>query len=199
VRVGRLSIWPGLQHDWSSTNWQRKLLLGAPLVLAIGLFLQMYGINLVRYHNLTPICNQVLTEQQCASSGAWERAQQALAHKGVVNANPVVFAGGWLYRMLVAMFNTSSGGASPQANFLSVNPLPLMFMGALAIVGLGILLIVKYRLRVFEGYEYLGFLLFTALLYSGSLLAHNYLDYVHLGKKYASRDATYSRLLCPVW
>jgi len=185
VRSNKLQFTSAITHGWQTASWQRKLAVIVPFAVALGLWGQMYGVNIIQYHALTPSCSQVLTRQECVSSGSWERAQQALMHKGYVDKDPVAYAISWTYRMLVAMFFTSSGGASPSANYLSVNPLPLIFVAALGVCITGALLIIKYRWKVFAGYEYLGFLFFASVVYSGSLLLHNYFDYVHLGQKYA--------------
>jgi len=181
------TIGPGtqLRQAWHKNSWTQKLLITVPLVLALGIFIEMYGVNLVRYHNLTPQCGQVLSAQQCATNVTWVRSQEALAHKATVNTNPGLFAVSWTYRMFIAMFYTSSGGAGPQANYLSINPLPLIFITALAVFGAGTVLFIKYRGALFDGYEYLGFLLFVSALYVGALWLRNYIDYVHLGIKIA--------------
>ncbi len=170
---------------WQTTPRVRKLIVVTPLVIAIGLFVGMYGVNLARYHTLTPDCGQVLSAQQCDTNATWVRAQTALAHKTHVNTNPILFAGSWTYRMFIAMFYTSSGGASPQANYLSINPLPLIFLTALAVFAVGVVLLVRYRHVLFQGYEHLGFLLFVSLLYVAVLWLRNYQDFVHLGVKVA--------------
>ncbi len=183
--LGRRQIRQSLFRGWRITSWRRKLLIGLPLVLATGLFLQMYGVNAVRYHNFTPACNQVLTDRQCASDGAWVRAQQALAHKTTVDINPLRFSAGWAYRLMVGMFYTSSGGGSPQAFYLSVNPLPVIFGAALVFLVLGMVLAIRYWRTITGSYKHLDFLIFVSLLYAAALWLRNYHDYVRLGQKVA--------------
>ncbi len=174
-----------LAEDWRNSSRIRKLAVALPLVVATWFCLQMYGVNLVRYHTLQPACTQVLTAQQCAGDSNWVREQQALATNTHPTKNPVIYGVSWTYRMFIALFFTSSGGASPAANYLSVNPFPLIFAAALGVFSLGVLLFVRYRRSIFEGYDYLGFLLFASLFYAGVLWLHNYGDYVHYGQKFA--------------
>jgi len=172
-------------QGWQQTSRGRKLFITIPFVIAFGVFTAMYGVNLVRYHDLTPQCGQVLTVQQCSTNGTWVRNQVALAHKGQIDANPVRFGASWTYRMFLSMFYTSSGGASAQANYLSINPLPLIFFAALGVFGAGVALIVRYHRALFEGYEHLTFLLFASMLYTVALWFRNYHDFATLGIKIA--------------
>jgi len=87
--------------------------------------------------------------------------------------------------MFVAMFYTSSGGASPSAWYLSINPLPVVFVTALVIFAGGVVLIIRYHRALFHGYKYLGLLLFVSFMYGLALFLRNYQDYVHLGAKVA--------------
>lgn len=174
-----------LRDDWQSSSWRRKLAVGLPLIIGLAMFLEMYGVNLVVYHNPTPACDQVLSAQECTGYGAWQRNQLALAHKAPVNANPLLYTVSWTYRMFVASFYTSSGGASPQAYYLSVNPLPVVFVTALAIFLIGTVLLVLYHRVIFRRYHHIGFLLLVCLLYGGLLLLRNYADFLHVGQKIA--------------
>lgn len=180
-----LMLLQNMQKSWHTSSWQSKLIVGLPLLIAVGMFVEMYGVNIVMYHNPTPQCDQVLSRQECAGYGSWERNQIALAHKTTVNTNPVLFAASWTYRMFIAMFYTSSGGASPQASYLSINPLPVIFMTAIAVFGIGAVLMIRYHRTILGNYRYLGFLLFVSLFYAAMLLVRNYGDYVHVGQKIA--------------
>lgn len=193
-RSKRLSVQSSLVKSWRSTSALKKALVGIPLGLAAGLFLQMYGLNLVMYHNLTPECDQVLTRQECAQFAPWQRNQEVLAKHLEANSNPALFTVAWLYRLFVAMFFTSSGGAGPNAWYLSLNPLPVIFVTALTVFVIGALLLLVYRRQVFKEYEHVGFLLFMCLFYAAALWARNYQDYMQLGEKIAIQG----RYLLPV-
>ncbi|HET7060340.1 MAG TPA: hypothetical protein VFH99_03445 [Candidatus Saccharimonadales bacterium] len=185
TRQKSLELAGTIRDGWHSGSWQRKLAVGLPLAIAAMLFVEMYGVNLVVYHNPTPACDQVLSAQECAGYGAWQRDQIALAHKSPVNANPLLYGASWTYRMFVASFYTSSGGASPQAYYLSVNPLPVIFVAALAVFLVGIALFVIYHRTIFRRYRYIGFLLFICIFYGVLLWLRNYADFVHVGQKIA--------------
>lgn len=185
ARSGQINFLAKLGDGWHNSSWKYKSLVALPLVLALYLFFQMYGVNLLRYHTPTPSCGQVLSDHICAGDANWVRTQAALAHPAEPNTSPVLFMGGWVYRMLIALFFTSSGGASPQADYLSINPLPLIFISALVMVVAGILLFARYRQALFKGYSHLGFLLFITFIYTVVLWLHNYHDFVRFGQKFA--------------
>ena len=185
VRRGQLKLSHDIKKQWTATSWQLRTALLVPTVLSAGLFTQMYGVNVVKYHNLTVRCDQVLSEQTCALNGPWQRNHEAFVNKNTVNGNPVLYGASWTYRMFIAMFYTSSGGASPNAWYLSINPLPVIFVTALLVFAFGVLLAIRYHRTLFQGYRYLGMLLFISVFYCASLFLRNYQDYVHLGEKVA--------------
>lgn len=194
-------IKPGhdLRFFWTSHDWMKRTLYIVPFVLACILFFQMYGVNVVKYHNLVPQCHQVLDKESCALNGAWNRNYQArLSNDGSANTNPVLYGAGWAYRMFVSSFYTSSGGASPSAWYLSINPLPIPFYGAIILFIGGALLIVRYNLSLIHQYKHLGFLLFVAIFYCVALWARNYQDFVHLGEKVAINGRYILPVLLPV-
>lgn len=182
-----LKIIPGLFAGWRNTVWQRKLLLAIPLIVASGLFAQKYGVNLAVYHTPLPACDQVMSREACDGYAPWHRNQQVLLNKpaGGVNANPLLYLASWTYRMLIAMFFTSSGGASAQAFYLSINPLPIIFGTALLVLAGGALLLLRYRQLVFRDYQHMDFLIFIGVFFTFMLWFHNYRDYVSLGEKVA--------------
>jgi hypothetical protein len=185
VRKQRRSLPDQARSNWQKTAWTKRLLIGLPLMLALGLFIQMYGVNVVKYHNLTPQCDQVMSRADCADFGPWARNQEVLANKHAINPNPVLYGASWTYRMFVASFFTSSGGGNTGTMYLSINPLPVIFISALLLFSGGVVLLILYRRDVFAGYEHMGLLLFVCLIYGGSLWLRNYHDYVQLGEKIA--------------
>lgn len=167
------------------SSWQRKLVVSLPLLIALALFAETYGVNLIVYHNPTPACHQVLTARECSQYGGWQRNQIALANKQPVDQNPFLYGASWTYRMFLASFYTSSGGASPAAYYLSINPLPVIFVTAIVIFVVGVGLFVGYYRRIVKRYRYINFLLFVCLLYGLALWLRNYADFIHVGEKIA--------------
>lgn len=185
LRSKKLKPMRDIKLYFSVTSWPKILLVSIPFLVAFSLFFHMYGINVLRYHHLTPRCDQVLTKAECSLNGGWQRNYTAYLNNDGVDANPALYAASWSYRMLVATFYTSSGGASPTAWYLSVNPLPVIFYTALVVLLGGIVLIVRYNRALFRGHPYLGGLVFVSLFYCLALWLINYQDFVRLGEKVA--------------
>lgn len=170
---------------WRRSSRVRKVTVLTPFVLIAALFVYTYGINIAVYHNPSPQCDQVLTRQDCKAFGPWERNQVDLAHKTPVNNDPLLFGASWTYRMLVALFYSSSGGASPQAYYLSINPLPVIFGAAgLLCIG-GLVLALFYRRQLWQTYNYFSLFMFVGATFCTTLFIRNYDDFIHIGQKIA--------------
>ncbi len=68
-------------------------------VIGIGLFLNFYGYDLVKYHNPVPQCNQVLTIQDCKQYYSWDRnytvAQYEKQHAQPLQMNALQYTAFW--------------------------------------------------------------------------------------------------------
>jgi len=171
-----------LLHAAQHTAKKHLALLAAALLVTGFLFSVSYGYNVVVLHNPNPSCSQTLPKARCAANITWARDEYNKHHPGAINKNPVLFAGSWTYRMLLSMFYTSSGGA-PGVMYLSFNPLPILFVGSIAVAVGGLALAGFYVRRLAREYPELGFLLFITGFYLLSLLIHNFAAYHTGGQK----------------
>jgi hypothetical protein len=185
VRRGEIQPIKSLTGSWNRTPAWKKAAIGLPFGIAAGLFIQMYGLNMLYFQNLTPECDQVLTRQECASFAPWQRNQDVLARNLESNPNPVSFLASWTYRLFISLFFTSSGGASPSAFYISVNPMPVVFVAAILVFAAGVGLLLLYRQKAFKEYEFMGLFLFLTLFYALPFWLRTYLAYVDLGEKIA--------------
>lgn len=198
VRKGRFNLKKNILASWQKSSWKRKSIVAVPLVLATGFFFQMYGMSTIMYGTPLPHCDQILTEEQCRQYAPYNRDVIAIANKVEPNPNPILFSVTWVYRMFVAMFYTSSGGASEAAWYLSVNPLPIIFAAALLTFAVGFILLLRYHRTVFKGYENMGFLVFVIVVYCALLFARNYADYLVVGQKIAMNGRYLFPIALPV-
>ncbi len=182
TKSNRLKFWPTLNTSWRENSLRNKLALAVPLIVAVTLFIQMYGVNLAVYHSLIPQCNQVISAQECSQNGSWERSHLAQIHKVRADNNPLSYSIGWTYRLAVSLFYTSSGGAR-KAYYLSINPLPTVFITALAGFGLGLVLALRYWRRILGLYPHVKLFLLAGGLYTVALWINNDRDYLHTGIK----------------
>lgn len=184
-------IWRSFTRNWHSLTLANRLIASVIFLISLGLFLQRYGVDVVKYHNIVPQCGQVLSVERCQAYGPWAR-NYAFAQEGrhVGFGNPVVFAGGWLYGMFQRSFFAINGPGLP-ASYDNKPPLPLLSGTAIAIFIFGLYLVGRYRRQIFASDPVLNFLLFVSLVYLAALIGRNYHDYVQLGGQLVAINGRY--------
>lgn len=184
-------------RHWQVAPNVHKLSAGAVFVVSLGLFLQMYGVNIVKYHNIIPQCGQVLRVERCMAYGPWARnylyAQNNTSHGG----NPMAFAGGWVWGMFDRSFFAINGPNGP-APYDNKSPLPVISMAAIGVFGLGALLLWRYRRQVFFGNAVLNLMLFVSGIYLVALVGRNYHDYWQLGHLVAINGRYLVLIMLPI-
>jgi hypothetical protein len=186
------------RKDWFASSTLRKTTVLTVFVVSLGLFVQMYGINLVQYHNVTPQCGQVLGVQRCLSYGPWARNYQyAQQHVSSGVGNPAYFAGGWLYGMFYRSFFAINGPGGP-GTYDNKPPLPIMAITAAGVCSFGLFLVWRYRRELFTHDAVLNFLLFVSGAYLIALLGRNYHDYLQLGHLVAINGRYLVLIILPV-
>lgn len=188
--------------QWTRKGWgqspTKSYVALAGFVLSFALFVQMYGINIVRYHNITPQCGQVLSTQQCLAYGPWARNYRyAQSAHSVGVGNPVYFAGGWLYGMFQRSFFAINGPGGP-ASYANEPPLPLLTFAAVGVLGFGVAALWRFRREVLRGDPVLAVLLSVAGAYVLALVGRNYHDYLQLGHLVAINGRYLVLVMLPV-
>jgi hypothetical protein len=125
--------------DFSLKNW---LNIGLVLALLVsgGLFVERYGINLIKYHKPVADCGEVLDYQHCQYYGPWIRDYNFKISKTTNDRDPVSYTQHWIYGMwLRTMF--AVGG--PNTNFETRGPLiiPGVTLIVMAVLGAGAFLL----------------------------------------------------------
>jgi hypothetical protein len=181
ARPPRRKFWKVVQKSWVGMQRWKQGAAVAAVVVSTGLFINTYGLNLVKYHAIIPQCGQVLGVQPCLSYGPWARNYHYKQDKPNTAANPVVFAGSWLGGMFLRSFFAINGPGGP-GTYQNFAPLPLITFAAVGTFGLGAWLVWKYRREIFLQNPVLLFLLFVSFAYLVALIAKNYYDYWQLGR-----------------
>lgn len=102
---------------------RRSAIIGVLLVvLATGLFVQRYGVNLVQYNHPVPSCDAVLDKERCMAYGPWRRNHNLAQAKGDINGSPILYSGTWVERMWHRMFFAVNG---PTSRYATRPPLPV--------------------------------------------------------------------------
>lgn len=160
-----------------------KVVLLSIVVLLLGLCFERYGINTIRYHTPTPECDQVLSIDNCMAYGPWRRNflthQDKLQGKLVpVSTNPFsYFVTIWLSQTTYQLFYTLNGAKS---NFQVGRSYRVTRIASVTVFLVGTALFIYQYAWLRKRYE-VTLLLSVMLFYVGSLLAQNYMDFIHLG------------------
>lgn len=181
----------GAARSYASINRYIKVLLLAFLLLGGFLFMHFYGVNLVRYHNPVPQCDQVLNVADCRHYYAWNdnyvaRSYQAAHHAGH-NMNALQYSAYWL---VVNSFELFSVLVPLQGGIYS-------FLPYLVITGLfGVLMFLCMIANLSKIMKNRGLmaLFVIAVSYLIILWTRNYHDYLRLGHP----SAIAGRYLLPV-
>lgn len=181
-RKYKLHVGKFLADFWISWKNQSKIARVALILLAvlgIGMFCQRDGYNLVKYHNFTPNCSQILSIQQCSAYSVWY--SEYLRHQWVVNNpgqvnydNPMVYLLEWFYWLGYRLFFAINGVNSSYTNY---PPLPLPIFAAFIIGMSGAVAVFIWKRSIFHNNPYLAFFFVASLLYLISLLLDGYSSY----------------------
>jgi len=185
---------PRLRYIWPG-RFKLISLLAVGLV-SLGLFMQMYGVNTVRYHTPTPECNQVLSAQRCQAYGPWARNYNDQQHK--LTLSPVQIVGYpvfWAYRSMGELVFTVASGFNDTGgvDYWVGTQFIVMEVLTWSVLGVGSLLALYYVKRIWHQ-EVLRVFLIVIGLYAMALLGQNYLDYLKAGQP----EAIHGRYLLPI-
>ena len=185
------SLWQMFHKNYRRLSSSAKILLLLTLVVSSSLFIERYGVNTVRYGTPIPECNQVLSRQQCAAYGAWNRNYQfELAKVSKTDWNPLPFSIDWARKLGFNLMFALNGQTS---GYKVGKPLLLPRLAARTIAYGSPILILVFWKKLFSN-KVLRFLMFASALYLAALWLQNYEDYLHLGQQVAVQG----RYLLPV-
>jgi hypothetical protein len=199
ARLPRHRFWRDVSKAWFTMPKVRRLAVAALLIISCGLFIEMYGVNIVKYHNITPQCNQVLSIKRCLNYGPWVRNYQYSLEPKPKNysPDPVVFMGGWVQGMFLRTLFAINGPGEP-ASYQNFKPLPLISLATIVVFGLGVLLAGRYHKIIFSRDPVIVMLLFICFSYIISLIAKNYYSYLEFGRLLAINGRYLLPVLLPI-
>jgi hypothetical protein len=165
--------------------------LAVLVIVSSGLFIQRYGVNLVKYHTPVPECDAVLSETECMSYSPWARNYQFAQAKTHITRSPPSYTWYWLQALHYRLFFTIDGPADEYRNY----PPPLLPSAAVVAIAIsGIIAALLYWRKVFSGQPFIIFFVFLVVLYCGVLWSQNYAQYLETGEPVAING----RYLLPV-
>jgi len=172
--------WSGIRS--SILPSYRRLALGWKItvivfgVLTLGLFLERYGVNMIRFHTPQPDCGQVLSVAACSQYGPWNRDYQYVQHRSpAYRPNVIAYVGEWIWGMWHRSFFAISD------TYTNKTPLPLPGYTAAAAGAAGLALCAVYARRIWRGNRYRQFALFAMGCYVFALFLDTFRSYVRTG------------------
>lgn len=176
---------------WRSLS--RPLLVVAALltVVSSGLFVQRFGVNVLRYHTPIADCGEVLSYDNCKAYGPWIRNHDLAHSKGFFDTSPFTYTNYWLDGLWLRLFFAVNG---PASNFTNYPPLPLPYHAAAVLAIAGLVALLLCSRRVFAGQPFAVFAATVAVLYCGALWFEDYSQYLETGQPVAING----RYLIPV-
>ncbi|MFI5270873.1 MAG: hypothetical protein ACHQT9_02410 [Candidatus Saccharimonadales bacterium] len=108
------NIWLNLKKGFTLVPRKQLIALVLFSLIFFGVFIQRYGVNIVKYHKPVPGCSQVLTEKQCSNYGPWLRDYTNKQAKDIDNVPTHLntYIGDWFYGMWLRSFFTVDGPAT---------------------------------------------------------------------------------------
>ncbi|HSH55263.1 MAG TPA: hypothetical protein VK983_00395 [Candidatus Limnocylindrales bacterium] len=162
------------------------------------LFVERYGLNLIRYQSPQPDCAKVLTVEQCSAYSPWVRDHlYAASYPKPTTQGIAVYPFVWAHRMVFETMFVISSRFYPDGKRVEYWPWPPMTVGnyaAWTIVGIGGLL-TAYWLKRFWKLTLLRVLLLMIAFYTIVLFIKNFSMYLHTGEAMA----IHGRYLIPVY
>jgi hypothetical protein len=161
-------------------------------LIGLSMFVNFYGVNLVKYHNPVPQCNQILSIQDCKQYYSWDRnytvAQYAKTHPVFNRMNVFQYTSFWIkveYYQLFAEIIPGGGLVSISRLFYVTILMLSAVAGGLTIVSIP---------KIFRQYKALPIISVIALTYLIFLWSRNYSEYLRLQQPLAIQG----RYLVPI-
>lgn len=187
------AIRSALAAGYRQLSKRTLIVLAVVFVLSFGLFVQRYGVNLVRYHTPVPACDDVLDTDACSAYGPWLRNYQLADAKGdaPLPMSPLQYTWRWLEALHYRLFFVVNG---PYDDFRNYPPLPVPAALAVLLAVSSLVALVLSARRVFAGQPFLVYAGIMALFYVIVLWAEDYSQFTETGQPVAING----RYLLPV-
>jgi hypothetical protein len=179
-------VWTGRRTGW---------LLAVLLIISLGLFVQRYGVNVLRYHKPVPDCSKVLSVKKCSAYPPWNRDYylSQIRHDTGGTDSPLTFTADWFYGMWLRTFFAVDG---PASNFSTRGPLILPGIGAVVFASAAAIALAVGFKRILRSYDKRVLWLFVSaiVVYAAVLWFDEYQSFLQTGQTVAVNG----RYLLPV-
>lgn len=185
-RWGKIS----LKTEWRKLENKKILLVLLPmLVISFGLFVERPVNNTIRYHSISPKCEDVQAVEVCKDFMPWARNQENLKNKSVekLYGNPVSFTQHWITKSMRGFFAIFShtptqvvSAKEPFGPIVLKSLLPMPIIIAYSVILFGMVAILLQFKKIWAD-QYLRFSLILSGGYLLVLWLFNYQVYLKLG------------------
>lgn len=181
---------------WTLGRWT-KIGIVVGFLVVLGLFVERYGVNIVKYHSVQPDCARIESVDQCLQYGPWARNYVIKANLQAASGTVELEPSGWLFVPAWAQGMIHRLYFAINYNYDNYNELPIPMTTAFLTggIGLGLCLLAVRKLW------YRGSLLYLPLTvivcYVVSLLYVNVTDYLHF-KTMLAINGRYLILILPL-
>lgn len=181
---------------WSLKLWV-KLSLIVGFIIAGGLFVERYGVNLVQYHSVQPDCARIESVDQCLQYGPWARNYIIKANLEAAPGDVALDPSGWLFLPAWAQGMMHRLFFAINYNYDNYNELPIPITTAFLTGGIGLGLSVLAWRKLWRRGSRLFLPLLVIVIYGASLLYVNFSDYLHF-KTMLAINGRYLILILPL-
>ena len=155
-----------------------KLVLLGCLVIASGLFIERYGVNVVQYGDFQPDCDKIESLDHCSQYGPFERNREIA--ESVKNDDsiaydpaPILFVPEWVGGMMHRLYFAIN------YDYYNYYELPIPMNTAYVVGGIGLLLCLVFWRKLFKNRE-LYLILAVTVVYTGAVFYVNLSGFMHL-------------------
>jgi hypothetical protein len=158
-------------------SW-RGLVIVLFFILSLGLFVERYGVNVVRYHTPTPECNQVMALDKCMAYEPFARNYNYHAGHYALPAYKVAVYpfNNWMRGMLRSLFFVV---ANKESGYRAGEPIGLAHAAGYAVLVGGLVLVLARLKWLWRQGAAIRLFLVLAATYSGLLFLQNFMDFLH--------------------
>lgn len=148
VGLHRLKLWSAIKRGTHGLRSRTGILIMIVFIISLGLFVERYGYNTIKYHNPVPECDQVLNTQRCNSYDPFARNY---AYKQTGNKpskkDKNNFALTWVRGMMRSLFFVVN---NKQSNYTPGEPLAVAIITGYTIGAVGMILVLWNLKRLWQ-------------------------------------------------
>lgn len=170
----------GLVKSFTKLSVFAQVGLTILVLVSVGLFSERYVVNVIRYHNPTVSCDQVLSPGACVHYGPWGRDYFLAMTNPILTVKDIMkYPGEWLSGMWERSFFAISD------TYDTRKPLPVPGIAVIILAVFGCLLVIKYYRQLFHGNIHRQTALIVTVSYILVLFSQNIEGYVKTGQPVA--------------